>query len=805
MKKNLSLLLQLSIWVTMLSLTSACYARNFTNNRTTASAGALVFDKWTLPPLAINDTTTATVGNAKRIRILANDSTYGTPLNVSSVVVLTNPLFGTTILESNGDITYIPIPGYIGTDNFQYQVQNASGLTSNTATVIINVVSAGINCNSVITEVDDAYPKHDLRGAWVATVSNIDWPSSRTLTTSQQQAGLTKILDTLASVGINTVYLQVRPECDALYQSSIEPWSYWLTNSQGTAPNPLWDPLQFAIDQAHARGMALHAWLNPYRAKQSTPTLAANHVAVLHPDWTFISGTLTMLNPGLPAVRDYVTSVAADIATRYNVDGIHFDDYFYPYSSMGNQDMATFATNNPTSIPLIADWRRNNVNMLIGMVYDTIQKINAASNRNIVFGVGPFGIWKSGTPAGISGTSSYSANYCDPIAWLQAGKVDYLAPQLYWKITGPQDYVALAKWWNDQAAANNRHLYPGLALYKADGTTFTAAEIPNQINVNRGAKYQQTLGQVLYSTTQIMNNLSGVKAALEANQFLYKAYPPPMPWKDAICPNPPTNVHMDVDTLKWDTPIAAADGETATKYVVYHFANLQQVSSYINDGKKVFAIVAGNKVTIPASEPRTSYFVVTALDKNNNESMVSTWILLPLTGLTLDVVLNGDMAIINWSTQSEANTNTFEVEESSDGVHFTHLTDVVAAGNSSICKKYRAVDPQLFEGYNYYRIKAIDMNGTYTYSSIKYILYKTNKANIVAAPNPFKDAIRINNLKKAVNVYLMDVCGRVLLRKNVTNLTTASLPANNLPTGMYYLKITQVDGTTEVIKMIKEE
>jgi uncharacterized lipoprotein YddW (UPF0748 family) len=395
-------------------------------------------------PTANEDAATTQTGAAKRINVLSNDYNNGVAIDSATLTIVMNPANGTVSTDTKGNVTYTSNAGFTGNDTYQYRVQNTGGQFSNNATVSITVV-APITCNPSAPEVEDLHPKRDLRGAWVSTVSNIDWPSSRTLTTAQQQAELVNILNTLAATGINTVYLQVRPEADALYASGIEPWSYWLTNAQGTAPSPLWDPLAFAITEAHARGMELHAWLNPYRAKQSTPTLAPNHVAILHPDWTFVSGTLTMLNPGLPEVRTYVTQVIADIATRYDVDGIHFDDYFYP-SGMGTQDNTTYTANNPGSIATIQDWRRNNVNQLIAKVYDTLSVINAANNRNVIFGVSPFGIWKSGTPPGIIGSSSYNDMYCDPIAWMQAGKVDYIAPQLYWKITGPQDYNALSKW-----------------------------------------------------------------------------------------------------------------------------------------------------------------------------------------------------------------------------------------------------------------------------------------------------------------------------------------------------------------------
>ena len=759
-------------------------------------------------PTTVADAASVTANTAKRINVLSNDLINGFPINPTTVSIFVAPLHGTATAEANGDITYVPASGYTGTDNFQYKVLNTSGLLSNAATVTITVVAAVNNCNATALEVDDAYPKKDLRGAWVSSVSNIDWPSSRTLTTAQQQAELIRILDTLNSTGINTVFLQVRPECDALYPSALDPWSYWLTNAQGTAPNPLWDPLQFAVEQAHARGMDIHAWLNPYRAKQSTPTLAPNHVAVLHPDWTFVSGTLTQLNPGLPQVRSYLTNVVADIATRYDVDGIHFDDYFYPYTPlMASQDTSTYRLYNPTNIATIADWRRNNVNQLIASIYDTLQKININSQKNVVFGVSPFGIWKSGTPAGIVGMSSYSDIYCDPIAWLQAGKVDYIAPQLYWKITGAQDYLSLSKWWNDQAATYGKHLYPGLALYRlTDGTTtYEPDEIQAQINVNRSSTHMQVLGQVLFSTKQIMTNAKNIKPILQANQYKYKSFAPPMTWKDIVCPNAPTNIRVDVDSLKWDAPPAASDGDISTKFVVYRFDNATDALILKNDGKKIYAITTSTKITIPASEPRSSVFVVTALDKNNNESEATISISLPLSGLVMDVLLNGSVAFINWNTQTERNTKVFEIEESIDGKNFSFLGSVAASGNSNGVKKYTFQDRLLQEGLNFYRIKITDLDGSVRYSPIKSVLYHTGKNNIVVAPNPFVETINVTNLIKAERIDLMDMSGRVLYSRNVKNITGLSIPTGVFPAGMYHLKITQLDGTTSVVKIIKQQ
>ena len=477
-------------------------------------------------------------------------------------------------------------------------------------------------------------PKVDLRGVFLPSVSNLSWPTNRHASPAAQQAELLAILNDIKANGYNTVFLQVRPESDALYASTIDPWSYWLTGTQGTAPTPFWDPLEFAVKEAHARGLDLHAWLNPYRVKQ-TPTmdLAPNNVANLHPTWTFQARlnakdkalSLKMLNPGLPEVRNYIVRVVQDIANRYDVDGIHFDDYFYPYSGMEAtpQDAKTYLENNPTKIATIEDWRRNNVNLMIGMVYDAIQTVNISQNKNIVFGVSPFGIWKSGTPTGISGTSSFSALYCDPIAWLHSNKVDYLAPQLYWKITKAQDYMALSKWWNDQAKLYGKQLYVSQGYYRMDFTNpWETTEIQNQINHNRLAHMDATFGQIAYSYTTIKKNSKGLNQVLNNKQHKYKSFAPPIlgPTKDAIGPIMPANVRLEASKILWDTPEAALDGDLPVKYVVYAFDNAEEAISKKNDGSKILDIVAGNELTLTKTQWLTKVFVVSSLDKNNNEA-----------------------------------------------------------------------------------------------------------------------------------------------------------------------------------------
>ena len=496
--------------------------------------------------------------------------------------------------------------------------------------ILLNIATMDAQCVNG-SEFSKNNPKRDLRGVFLPSVYNLNWPTSRSASPAVQQAELITILDNLKLNGYNTVFLQVRSECDAMYSSSIEPWSQWLTGTQGVAPSPLWDPLTFAVTESHKRGLELHAWLNPYRAQTSSASTypkAANHVINTNPSWIFASSTnanLKILDPGIPAVTTYITSIVQDIATRYDVDGIHFDDYFYPSGGMiaapSNQDAASYAANNPGSLSL-ADWRRSNVNKMIASVYDAIQTVNSSNNKNIIFGVSPSGIWKVGSPASItSGQSSFHDLFCDPIAWLNAGKVDYLAPQLYWKITGAQDYVALSKWWNDQLKTTNKQLYVSQAYYKmADANNWDATEIQNQINQNRAANMDASFGQIAYSYTNIKNNSKTINDALNSTQYKYKSFAPAIAGKDAVCPNVPANIRFVGTKLLWDTPASASDGDLPEKYVVYAFNSAAEAITNQNDGSKILDIVVGNELNVTQLLIDTKYFVVASLDKNNNEA-----------------------------------------------------------------------------------------------------------------------------------------------------------------------------------------
>jgi len=518
-------------------------------------------------------------------------------------------------------------------------------------------------------------PKREFRGAWIATVANIDWPTKGASTASQKQT-LINILDRLKAININAVMFQIRPECDALYNSTIEPWSYWLTGVQGQPPNPFYDPLQFAIEESHKRGIELHAWFNPYRVERivGNYTTALNHVSRTHPEWTFTKGTVTILNPGIPEVRNYVLSVIMDVVNRYDVDGIHFDDYFY-LDGMGTEDAATFASYNPTNLNL-ADWRRNNVNTLVKMIYDNIQLVKP----NVKWGISPRGIWRPGYPVGICGNDNYNSIYCDAMAWLHSKTIDYINPQIYWAFgstvsCGSTDYSALMHWWADSAGVNNRHMYVGHAVYRiASGNgPFDAAEIPKQIRLNRTDQGCQ--GSVLYNTTTTLNNPLGFYDSLKI-LYKYPAIPPVMNWKDFVIPNPPSNLRYDKladkrgDGLFWNSPSIASDGDTASKYVVYKFATPTVQPSDLENSSNLNNIVGTTYAEIKTENvSQTMYFGVTALDKNNNESDISLIIPVqitipprPMVIFPVDLAINQrDTIKFVWENTAHSNYNRLQI------------------------------------------------------------------------------------------------------------------------------------------------
>ncbi|HEV8284387.1 MAG TPA: family 10 glycosylhydrolase [Chitinophagaceae bacterium] len=474
-------------------------------------------------------------------------------------------------------------------------------------------------------------PKRELRGAWIATYLNIDWPS-RTQTPAQQQAALITILDHHAATGMNAVYLQMRSQCDAMYPSSIEPWSADLNGVQGRAPTPLWDPLEFAIAETHKRGIEFHTWLNPYRAVgniSNLPNFANTHVAKVHPEWTLTIGTVQILNPALSAVRDYITSVVVDIVQRYDVDGIHFDDYFYPQGTIAD---TSYFTNDPRGFTNIADWRRDNVNLLIKKVYDTIRALKPW----VKFGVAPTGIYRNSTDPAIgtptSGLQHYTTLYCDSRKWIQQGWVDYLAPEVYWYIGQPgADYSKIVPWWSDNA--NSRHIYIGMAGYKVNDATQGApwtnpSMIPNEVRLNRS--YPNIFGEIIYNTSSLRSTTKlGFRDSLRLFFYQRPALLPAMPWRDNIAPASAsalgaTKYGNDSVVLHWTKPpFTANELDKAKRFVVYRSTN---PVIDISNANNIVAITHGDTSafadkTIAANT--SYYYTITALDHFHNESVTS--------------------------------------------------------------------------------------------------------------------------------------------------------------------------------------
>lgn len=551
--------------------------------------------------------------------------------------------------------------------------------------VSILIVSIILSVNVNAQQTDP--PKNEFRATWMATVINLDWPASGGLQVRFQKSSLTDRLDDMKEAGINALFFQIRTEGDALYDSDIEPWSRYVTGEEGKAPDPYWDPLAFVIEEAHKRGMELHAWLNPYRAMRTIPgdfvqkiksemsgseieslepflnryydensfykakgTSARDtqHVANKHPEWLLVlNDAIAILNPGLPEVIDYNIDVVMDVVNRYDIDGIHFDDYFYPYPpnqmSSNNNDTLDDKTFELYSrgFDNKGDWRRNNIDIFVEALYDSIQQVKPW----VKFGISPFGIWKDGTPSGISGMDAYSVIYGDAIAWLETQTVDYITPQLYWPFsrfgTG-QDYGKLADWWADQTHLHGLHTYPGHGLYRASNSTFSGSlfsedEIPRQVRHNRNN--EKITGSVFFRSSNITTYSSkGFADSLKNNFYRYPALQPVMSWKDTSAPATPENliVTRDAETeyifnLSWDRPSeqvitkinASVHTDTLLKYAIYRVDSdtdpdeVTEMENVIN----LIAVTGETSYTdvAPPSDNSHWYFV-TAVSRNNVES-----------------------------------------------------------------------------------------------------------------------------------------------------------------------------------------
>ena len=467
-----------------------------------------------------------------------------------------------------------------------------------------------------------AQQKREFRGVWIQCVNG----QFKGIGTENMQRTLSYQLDELQKDGCNAIIFQVRPECDALYESDLEPWSYYLTGKQGERPTPYWDPLQWMIDECHRRGMELHAWINPYRAKTKSPHQnAANHVIMRHPEWTFTYDGLTLLNPAYKECRDYICDVVKDIVERYDIDGLHIDDYFYPYPVAGIEipdDAQYRAASN--GIQNRGDWRRYNVNLYIQQMYETIHRVKPW----VKFGVSPFGIYRNqkSDPNGsmTNGLQNYDQLYADVLLWDANGWMDYCVPQLYWEIGNKAaDYNELIRWWN-------RHLTRS-ALYIGEDVERTV-KYTDPSNKNRHqlaakmalhAELPRVQGTVLWYAKVTVDNIGNYGSSLRNNYWHTPALQPLMPHIDKKAPKAPRKlkvVRMDdgAQVLFWTAPKGKGWKDQAVKYVVYCFENGESID--INNPLKIVKVTSDCLYTIPARLQGRYTYVVTALDRMQNES-----------------------------------------------------------------------------------------------------------------------------------------------------------------------------------------
>ncbi|GGH77642.1 uncharacterized lipoprotein YddW (UPF0748 family) [Filimonas zeae] len=489
---------------------------------------------------------------------------------------------------------------------------------------------------NIVTGFAQYSPKYEFRGVWIATVENIDWPSRKGLSVAQQKAEFIRILDMHQRNGMNAIVLQVRPAADAFYPSGFEPWSEYLSGRQGQAPAPLYDPLAFMIEETHQRGMEFHAWLNPYRAvfHVGKSSVAQDHITRQHPDWFITYGTIKYFDPGRPEVIDHVEGIVRDLVTRYEIDAVHMDDYFYPYPIDGKEfpDNASFRKYNPAGLNK-ADWRRSNCDSIIVRLHQAIRE----ENPEVKFGISPFGVWrnKSKDPEGSetrAGLSNYDDLYADILLWLKKGWIDYVTPQLYWEIDHKLcDYETLLDWWSTHTYG--KHLYIGHGIYRA-GTNAAwrnKHQIPDQIDLLR--QYDNVQGSIYFSSKTFESNANGWNDSLRTRYYKFPAIIPPMKWIDSVAPAKPAIVNAGENEPQYAAnpflKITAqlADTTASIKSMVVYFSNTPAVLgkqprmmvNNIKGGGISFNIFAND---IPADWDNC-YVAVSALGWNNNESDIS--------------------------------------------------------------------------------------------------------------------------------------------------------------------------------------
>ncbi len=458
----------------------------------------------------------------------------------------------------------------------------------------------------------------EFRAVWVATVGNIDWPSRRGLPVDDQKREAIAILDKVAALHLNAVVFQVRTAADALYDSTIEPWSVVLTGRQGAAPEPYYDPLAFWVEESHRRGLQLHAWFNPFRARPAGAEgeASASHVSRAHPDWVKTYGDLLWMDPGEPAARSQTLEVVADIVRRYDVDGVHIDDYFYPYpvakpGGGGNlefpDDPSWNAYRKSGGALDRGDWRRENINRVVEGMYRRAHEIKP----HVLVGISPFGLPRPGRVAGQKGFDQYEGLFADAELWLRRGWCDYWSPQLYWKIDAPgQPFRPLIDYWLS-INGQKRHVWPGLSSSRvgAGERRYAPSEILGQIGIIRASRGAD--GTILFSMKSLMRNSAGFSDQLKAGPYRSPAVVPTTPWLDREPPARPA-VAFGSDGRRFSVRVRPGPGEPPFLWAVW---------TRRGEGWS-FALhpAATQRVDIGDAETVADEVSVSAVDRLGNES-----------------------------------------------------------------------------------------------------------------------------------------------------------------------------------------
>jgi uncharacterized lipoprotein YddW (UPF0748 family) len=459
----------------------------------------------------------------------------------------------------------------------------------------------------------------EFRAAWIATVANINWPSKPGLSTAQQQQEAIDLLNLLQRLNFNAAILQIRPQADALYKSSLEPWSYFLTGAQGKAPDPYYDPLEFWVEAAHDRGLELHVWLNPYRAHHTSGgEESATSIVKAKPELVVkLKDGQYWMDPSKKEVQDHSAAVVRDIVKRYDIDGVHFDDYFYPYESYnGGADFPDEESWNAylkTGGKLTrGDWRRASVNTFIERVYKEIK----AEKKYVKFGLSPFGIWRPGYPESIEGMDQYDKLYADAKLWLNKGWIDYFSPQLYWTVNAQKlSFPVLLGWWQSENT-KGRHLWPGMNI-GLGGDDKNVDEVINQIMITRGMM-PNSKGALHWSIAALVKH-EKLRQGLLDGPYQKQALVPTSDWLDNKAPQKPIVTIAPKDSLwqiRWNHP----EANDVFKWVVY-FKYGEKWSYKIMNRKDAMleTLVAINRGTSKDKIPLAA-FGVTAVDRTGNES-----------------------------------------------------------------------------------------------------------------------------------------------------------------------------------------